>query len=256
MSAIKKIVVPTDFSASADLALEYVAELTKDYPEKEVTFIHVTDKVEEGLEEKLESIKKEFKSISEASCHALYRVGDLTQEILQFQSKHGCDLILMGTEGREGEEVLSHGSDVMLEADCPVMLIPTSTSVKAVKNIALALDKEAIDNSASLEVLHGLAREKDAKIHVITIDTEEKGEYRVLETNEDILDYYLETLDWKYVFPGSKDIEKGINDYVEQNSIDLLTILPRNHARKNEPSKGKLTKVLSLHSKVPVLAID
>lgn len=256
MSAIKKIVVPTDFSASADLAMEYVAELTKDYPDKEVTFIHVTDQVTAGLEERLEGIKKEFKVLSEASCHALYKIGDLTEEILGFQREHGCDLILMGTEGREGEEVLSRGADMMLEADCPVMLIPASTSSKTVRNIALALDKEAIEDSASLEVLHGLAREKDAKIHVITIDTEEKGEYKVLETNENILDYYLETLDWKYIFPGSKDIEKGINDYVEQNNIDLLTILPRNHARKNEPSKGKLTKVLSLHSKVPVLAID
>ena len=52
------------------------------------------------------------------------------------------------------------------------------------------------------------------------------------------------------------DIEKGIFDYVREKNIDMLAILPRNHAKKSKPSEGRLTRLLTLHTEVPLLTID
>ena len=71
-----------------------------------------------------------------------------------------------------------------------------------------------------------------------------------------MLEYYFETLDYQYAFPQSTDIEKGIFDYVKKNNIDMLAILPRNHAKKIKPSEGRLTELLTLHTELPLLTID
>ncbi|MEQ8472043.1 MAG: universal stress protein [Marinoscillum sp.] len=255
MSTIKKITVPVDFSESANAALHYVADLTRGFPDKEVTFIHVADKITSEIERKLRETQRGFTSLSDASCKAVFKSGDLTTEVIKYQKMTHQDLIIMGTEGRESEDS-SHSSDMVLAADCPVMIIPKNKTLRPLKNIVLALDKDTIDDSLSLQALYNLAREKDATVHVLTIETEENGKFRSSEANESVLDFYLETLDWKSVFPKSSDIEKGIEDYVERNEIDLVALLPRNHAKHGRPSEGKLAKALSLHSKVPVLTLD
>lgn len=256
MSKIDKILVPTDFSESANLATNYVAELTKDLANKEVTFIHVSENNDAAVNEKLHKVKEEFTALSEAKCNVEYQVGTLSTELLKFQEENKQDLIIMGTEGSEGEE-LSNSAEVALQADFPVLIIPKSNKRSGdVKNIVLAIDKDAIDDSSSLTVLHSLAREKNAKVHVLTVETGDNNKLVSSQINESVLEYYLETLDWKQAFPKNKDIEAGIANYIEENDIDMLAILPRNHPSEGIPSEGKLTKVLTLHSKVPVLVID
>lgn len=71
-----------------------------------------------------------------------------------------------------------------------------------------------------------------------------------------MLEYYLETLDYRHAFPQNADIERGITDYVDEHHIDLLVILPRNHAQKTKPSEGRLTKLLTLRTQIPLLAVD
>ncbi len=78
----------------------------------------------------------------------------------------------------------------------------------------------------------------------------------MVETNEESLEYYLEHFYAEHNFEKNQDIEKGILEYIEEKDIDLLTILPRNHAQKTLPSEGRLTKLLTLHSSVPVLTLD
>ena len=70
------------------------------------------------------------------------------------------------------------------------------------------------------------------------------------------LEYYLETLDYRHAFPQNTDIEQGIANYIREHDINLLAILPRNHAQKTEPSEGRLTKLLTLRTEIPLLAID
>lgn len=254
MSEIRKIIVPTDFSEAADAALLYAANLTKGYPEKEVIFMHVSPCYSELAEQQLAAVKEKFSTLSDASCHATQGQGSLTEAVLQYQKQYQYDLIVMGTEGGEDSNALSNGSEMVMVSDCPVLLIPNTVVPDSVKNIALAIDKASIDDSASLGVLHGLAREKDAKIHVLTVDNGRGGLNE--NPNEAVLDYYLETLDYRYVFPNNTDIELGINEYIAKNDIDLLVILPRNHAEKSIPSEGQLTKVLTQHARIPILAID
>lgn len=262
MSKIKKILVPTDFSGTAKSAISYANNFAEGDGSIEITLLYISESpLEEEdkneLEIKLKKITNEFLPSLKSSCHCVIRSGPLTETILGVQKEIGADLIIMGTKGAAGEEgaAISKTSDLVLEADCAVLVVPEKTDTFAVKNIALALGKNEIDDSFALGTLHDVARKFGAKVHILTISNEERGMITE-DKNESILEYYLETLHYHHAFPKNTDIEKGIFDYVKEKNIDMLAILPRNHAKKSKPSEGRLTRLLTLHTEVPLLTID
>lgn len=258
MNNINKILVPVDFSESSKKALNYISGFTKEDKGIEVTLLHISSGLSEeargSVIEQLESLKEQWSVKIPLSD---YRVesGELIGTILKVQLALGPDLIVMGTAGSMDENEGTNTSKLVLEVDCPVLVIPESAKAFAVKNIALALGEHPIDNSGGLQVLHDIARAFNSKVHVLTINRDGANSKMVSE-NQDILDYFLESLLYFHAFPQNSDIEKGISDYVTENDIDMLAILPRNHAQKTTPSEGRLTKLLTMHTQVPLLTID
>ncbi|MEO1053682.1 MAG: universal stress protein [Bacteroidota bacterium] len=258
MNKIRKIIIPTDFSEAAENALNYVAGMIENDDVIEIFLLHISDKEntldEETVNQKLDILKQKFFTNIQSKCNCVLKTGQLTNTIIQAKDELAADLIIMGTEG--GEEIFgSKTAQLVLEADCPVLVVPENTTSFRVKNIALAMDDSLIEDSYALGPLQDIARRFGAKIHVLTIS--KKDEVLITEgANEGVLEYYLETLDYHHAFPKNTNIEEGIRDYVKENKIDMLAILPRNHAHKDSPSEGRLTKLLTLHTEVPLLTLD
>ena len=251
MSKIKQILIPTDFSQVAGNAVNYCTNLIGE-EHAEVTLLHVNG--QNGVDKKFDLLKSEIEGGCSATVNAEVRSGELIDEIIAMQSETSSDLIIMGTGGAVDGADETNSSRLVLEVDCPVLVIPENKTTFGVKNIALALGKNEIDDSFALGVLHDIARKFDAKVHVLTICREE--DESVVDKNEAVLEYYLETIDYHYAFPVNTDIVEGILDYVQQKGIDMLVILPRNHAKKSTPSEGRLTELLTLHTRLPLLTID
>ena len=259
MNNIKKILVPFDFSGSSQSSLNYVKELLKKSKDAEVMLLHVCSAKEsdDDIEKKKIKMTEEVRQLSNdlPFCTFQIKVGDLIETILQVQRESNMDLIVMGTEGETEGSNETRTSELVLQADCPVLVIPESVKEFSLKNIALALGEQVIDNSGGLFALHDLARTFDANVHVLTVNR--NGVNPVVKPeNQEVLEYYLESLLYFHAFPENTDIELGISDYIKQNDVDMLAILPRNHAKSTKPSEGKLTKVLTMHATVPLLTID
>ncbi len=257
--SIKKILIPTDFSEAARNAVNYALNFIEEGDQIEMTLLHVIspDVDQEEVDEmaaNLEKLDQELSSNPDLRLTRIMRHGDLTTCVLEVQQEVSADLIVIGTKGASGEEVHTNTSRIVTEVDCPVLVIPQQNDGFALKNIALALGRNEIDDTFSLSVLHNIARKFGAKVHILTISREDDS--NSIDKNESVLEYYLETLDYQYSFPKNTDIEKGIFDYVKEKSIDMLAILPRNHAKKSKPSEGRLTKLLTLHTELPLLTID
>ncbi len=263
MKDITKIIVPFDLSTTTESALQYAINFADNDKSIEILLIHVSEKSEEDsyekkIEHKVEKIKDEYPKYKGAINWVL-KSGDLTKNILRTQKELKADIIIMGTKGSQEEEMaVTNTSKLVLEADCPVIVIPESTKEFGIKKIALVLGKNEIDDASVLETLLDIARRFHSEVHVLTICNEEGtyGYSEVDEKNENILEYYLENFYSHHTFQENTDIEKGIFDYINDKEIDLLTILPRNHAKNNKPSQGRLTKLLTLHTEVPLLTID
>jgi nucleotide-binding universal stress UspA family protein len=140
MDAIKRILVPTDFSAHADEAFR-VAHTLAGSTGADVVVFHVARPpavVTEGGEllagpgQDPTNLWARFREIQsgEPRVRVEHRVIVADRPgatpILEILDKLGCDLIVMGTHGRRGLKHLLFGSvteDVVRHARCPVMVV-------------------------------------------------------------------------------------------------------------------------------------
>jgi len=193
MMKLKKILFPTDFSRCADQALTHAVYLAEKY-QAALHLLHVVTlfedqpdvlndelaetevlvrKLEEKAESELQNVANTHGSDDMEIVTNQKRAISAAPAILEYASKNGIDLIVMGTHGRRGIEHLLLGSvaeEVVRLADCPVFTIRESEKVKPIKLFerilvpvdfsdhskkALAYAKEIADSyDANLQLLH------------------------------------------------------------------------------------------------------
>lgn len=263
MSNISKILIPFDFTEPAIGALAYALKFVG-YERPiaiEALYASSTATSEAAAKEARESFNGIVASLNRKTMVAPelnIQQGTLTETILNERNKEHADLIIMGTLGdASAEEPTTNTSKLVLEADCPVISVPYGPGLEPPKAIALVLGKETIEHPDVLGMLLDISRMFNAKVHVLTIYKDSIYDEAVaVEDNEETLAYYLEHFYAEHTFEKNQDIEQGILDYIADKDIDLLAIIPRNHADKTKPSEGRLTRLLTLHSKVPVLTLD
>ncbi|NER15890.1 universal stress protein [Spongiivirga citrea] len=260
MNTITTILVPFNNSVTSEVALNYAINFSKN--EEDITILLAT--IENGdvvpnydPRVHFDRVISTYKRPPKVKVDFLTGKGDLINNLVELQIAKRADIIIMGTKGTSDSDTAeSNTSKLVLAADCPVIVVPKHIKTNSISKIALAIGAEPIDEPSSLNVLLDVSRRFGAQVHVLSIDNDSTNFSAIDEKTENTLEYYLESFYTKHAFPESSDILQGIFDYVNKNQIDLLAILPRNHIKKGEASKGKLTKLLTLHSQVPVLAID
>ena len=137
---ISRILVPTDFSESADEALEYARALGARLGAS-LYLLHVMHEplLAEGLiaetniasvpslhDEAVAETRKGLACRSAGTASAEFAVGDAVTNILSYASRIGADLIVMGARGGTGLALLLLGSvaeHVVRRALCPVITV-------------------------------------------------------------------------------------------------------------------------------------
>ena len=141
-----RILVPTDFSAPSDIALEYARTLARHF-NATLHVLHVieettlegaigaealvppapavrTERLQDALERLAPRITSEDRTELAAKSEVVF--GKPAHTIVDYASDNGFDLIVMGTHGREGIAHLLMGSVaelVVRSAKCPVMTV-------------------------------------------------------------------------------------------------------------------------------------
>lgn len=145
MFAPKKILVPTDFSAPAEIALEYAKDLARQhnstlliihalepsiytgdgaFPEADIagTRQYLLEASEAGLQKKAAALEKEGFSVITRTLYG----GNVASEITDYADANAADLICIATHGRSGWQHLMLGSiteKVLRRAACPVLIV-------------------------------------------------------------------------------------------------------------------------------------
>ncbi|WP_066225445.1 universal stress protein [Formosa haliotis] len=258
MKKLFKILVPFDFSDTAMNALNYAKQFVKLDGNSEIILLHVVEENSDHAEDRLEAVKANVEKQSLSKVKALVVNGELQSTILKVEEDEKADIIFMGTSLVNHEKLNTNTSTFVLLADCPVIVIPIDYDNFQIKKIALVIGEDLIHNSKLLDTLLEVARRFDAKVDVLTVKNKD-GEYGYTnedEKNENTISYYLENFYSQHVFIDGPDIPEGIFKYAKEKEIDLISILPRNHAEGPITSEGALTKALSQVSKIPLLVID
>ncbi|UII77048.1 universal stress protein [Flagellimonas sp. HMM57] len=263
MNLITKFLIPFDFSEASINAMKYAMSLAGPNRDVDILALYVasmpiTESEEETLKIDFSNVLKSFQRKVKNTPSFITAKGEIIKKILETQEEHEANLIVMGTMGdKSTDEAITNTSRLALEANCPVISVPFGCDIKEPNDIALVLGNEKIDDKEVLRTLLDISRTFDSRVHVLTIYKESVyAEESIVDSNENLLKYYLEHFYEEHAFSKNQDVEEGILDYITKKNIDLLAILPRNHTKNSTPSEGRLTKLLTLHSEIPVLTLD
>ena len=260
MNTIDKILIPMNFSDSALNAFRYALTLIKADNHVQLILVNVIEIDEHSVEameamNQFETLKSEVPDYVER-LEIVIKHGVLIDTIVETVTALNPSLVIMGTKGKSKSLMHSESNTSMLvkKLDRSVMVIPQHMDQIRIDNIAVAVDDE-IDSPHHLEIVRNLAEWFGAKVHVLTVQ-QPVARLTPEFHQADTLSFYFDELDYHHTFAEDTDVLHGIENYVEDHAIDVLTILPKTHAHFGQPSAGQLTRVLTLQSKIPLLILD
>ena len=272
---MKTILVPTDFSKCAENAANYALEFADKFNLKvilhnsthlptlavEVPFEEISE--EKLLAESKNNMKKYFQNEKIKNKNLIVEdnvsFGFAVDNIISLAKENMTSIIIMGTKGTSNLEGLLLGSItafVMEKAPCPVLVIPENATFKDIKKIVFATDYHKNDVEA-IHFLSTIASKYNAEILVVhesavtLTDNLERDLFEIFK-NEVIQKVSYKNISFKFIV--GYDISKDINIILEDEHADLLAISTRKKNIFTKLFEKNLTKIITHHTKIPLIA--
>jgi nucleotide-binding universal stress UspA family protein len=272
---IKKIVVPTDFSETADNALQFAIDLAKKLAAK-VHVVHVHSPAlngppaprlidEGGLEYKqslLNALKaphlgqEELTEDQEYIAETRLVKGFVAEEIQRISQDPKTDLLIMGTTGQGGLMEKLFGSislEVARKAACPVILVPDKARFTGFQNIVYASNYHPAEETVLPKVFN-FARPFKPVLHFAHINEQKQNKYFV-QSN------YLgqissdENMAFKITTIESENVMKGLNRYAEEQKADLMIMATIQRNFLGKLFHKSITQRMIFNTSIPLLIL-
>jgi len=277
---MKKILVPTDFSACAANAMDFAIQTARIIP-AEITLLHSFDLPGTMYTDYL-GVNKEFRQIQwnedeqrltamKESIGQMYDIQVETRLIAaplkiaidEISKSEEYDLIIMGTLGAGGlKEKLwgSNTADVIALRSIPVLVVPHDYRWKKPEKFLLATGNFE-KKPTVLDTIFELAGLYMAHVDV-AVFTDEEDEPAALLEHGRTGPFYGEMLAKKYNEQGlhtaqlsGRNLEESLQEYIGQNDIDVLVMITYKRGFWDRLLHPSHTKRMSYHTKVPLLAV-
>lgn len=270
------ILIPTDFSDNAWSAALYAINL---YKNQSCTFyfMHAWSYINSGArtyvspkeidslieisKEKLIEVKRRAETEFNNENHefkSIFTTDPLTDALRSAIKKHRIDLLVMGTKGATGAQEFLLGSNAVTVINhvksCPVLLIPKNYEYETPSHIGFPTDFNRT-YGRELMAIKKLIDLHNSDVNILHINGMDKLS-ETQRTNFNILKEYLRniphTFYWKSDY--SKK-EQAIKDFIEENKINILTMINYEHSFLEDFIKEPVVKKLGYHSAIPFLVV-
>jgi nucleotide-binding universal stress UspA family protein len=276
---MKKILVPTDFSKTAQTAAEVASGIAKKAG-AEVILLHVIEEgaedsvkitgevVYEDMEEKLfmmkliERSKKQLAKLTEdpmfvgVKVRPELRMGTPFHGMRTIITEHKVDLVVMGTSGRTGLEGMIIGSNtekVVRHAQCAVLTVQKKPARPDFKNIVFATSMSK-DEEIFARVVKRAQELYDATVHLVRINT--PGNFqRDAIVKQYMKDFAKKLMLKNYTINIFNDFseEEGIIYFAESINADMIAMATHGRTGFAHVLAGSIAEDVVNHSKRPVL---
>lgn len=278
---MKKILVPTDFSKPAQIAVEVARDLAKKSG-AELLLLHVIEEATGGsfnvegqmnlegdMEEKMFTLalikkaRKQMETLLNSSLvegvkvKSALRIGTPFHGMRTIITDSKVDLVVMGTAGQTKVEEMIIGTNtekVVRHAKCPVLTVHKKPSKADVKNIvyATALSKDEESFAAVVKQMQGLY--EDSIVHLVRINT--PGNFqRDVVVRKYMQDFAKKQMLKKYTINIFNDLseEEGIIYFADSINADLIAMATHGRTGFAHVLAGSIAEDVVSHSKRPVL---
>jgi nucleotide-binding universal stress UspA family protein len=255
------IVIPTDFSATANNAARFAFDMLKGQHDVNIILYHVYEKAAHAnaAEEQLIALKNELNGQQVLRVETITVQGDdLIDEIERVVRHRQASLVIMGITGKHAFAQMFMGSNTLKLVDrdmVPVLIIPPDAQFSGIKNVALTSDFKKVKVSTPTAPIKAMLQMFRPAFHVINVDNLHyvslTDEYR--KEREDMYQMFSE-FNPEFYFIGLNDFHEAIEQFSKDKQIDMLITVPRKHSFLESLFKRSHTKTLVYHSTVPILA--
>ncbi|WP_373512741.1 universal stress protein [Persicitalea sp.] len=273
---MKKILVPIDLSEHSDRPLA-AAKLLADKAETELLLLHayqpyapdmpdMTVPGAAGMIPLSPEIEKSFKKRLNDQVttlegegfrvQGLWSVGGIEPAVKEAIADHRPDLVVMGRSGEGGfldSLIGSSATDIGLEANCPVLIVPPKASPTKFKEIVYATQLEYDENDILRRALPVFER-MAGRVTFLKINSPAQPNVQSDDQYTDQIMGEFGVPRQAFVLRDSGAVLQGIEDYCDEIEADLLVMSTRKRgfieALITNPS---LTKKMILHTHIPLL---
>ena len=274
------VLIPTDFSENSHNAIRYALEYFADIPvnfymlhislknslykeeEPEGFFEHSEGK--QLVQSPLAMLREEIKwcrLFAKNPDHVFYPLHEnvlLVEAIRKFVEEKEIDYILMGTKGASKmnrNELGSNTGEVITKVKCPILVIPEKATFNAVKNVAFLTDYNCIYRNRVITTLLQVLNIKQAALRVLHIRSKNSELTAAQTDNKGFLHYFFRENKHSFHFLDTKNIETGIQDFVETWEIDMVAIAAKNLNLIQRLLFKPIIEPVNYQSKVPFLIL-
>jgi nucleotide-binding universal stress UspA family protein len=271
---MKKIIFPTDFSESAEKAMYYALDLALVF-DAEFHLYHgyqmphsradvmmsvmdiLKKDAEEGMKITLDKLSENTK-YSKLKISSEIRLGDVSLLIEDKIANEEFDLLVMGTTGASGlkKVVGSTASHVIKNSKIPVITVPFGCKIpcSSTENIGFALDLVDINNQKALDFFRTFVVKLGSKVTFVNVNKREREIAEInRKANEKIKSYF--GFDYSFKIVEGTEISSGIEKFIEENSINIMTMVDRKDTFFERLFNQSITQQMSYKSDVPLLIL-
>lgn len=270
---MKKILVPVDFSETAENAANFANNFLKDKaPDAHLILYHVYSSInlpsispkDEGSRQRvsehaLEGLAKDLAGNGSIFISCVAEAGGFIESISDYVLANKIDLIIMGITGSSRIAQVFMGTNtlnVVKSVNCPVMIIPPEAKYNGLHKAVFTSDFKDVARTHPFESIKKILNMFNPELDIVNVDedhyVELTNEYKIEKKSmEDNLGEFHP----QYAFLRSFDFLDGISTFVESRGIDVIITLPRKHGLMSQLFKTSHTKKLAYHSSIPIIAI-
>lgn len=273
---MKTILIPTDFSDNAWKAAGYAANIYRDIPCRFILFhayyvggsvleadaAHIIASRSEDINRSLKKTKEtflEFEHHDDTQIKAIALYGEVPEAIVKIVKNEFVDIIAIGTKGASDNKETVLGSSalgVLEHLPCPVICVPSESSLTGLDHIMFATDYHNIDNLDKLVELKEIAETNDAKVSIVNIRTDLSVHVPAEDGMEGlVLHNFFGAVPNEFYNHQADSIEAGILSFAHQKEVNLIVLINRNITYWESMFHKSLSKDTALHSNIPLLIL-
>lgn len=276
---MKKILVPTDFSKTATVALDVAADIAKKAG-SELILLHVVEeaagnsfnaegqvgsgdmmdrlftlKLIEKAKKQLEKTVQDPK-YSSIEVNGELRVGNAFHGMRTIIAEHKVDLVVMGTSTHTKLEEMLIGTNtekVVRTAKCPVLTVNKKPASTNFKNIVYATTM-AKDEEVFSRIVKRSQQLYNSTIHLVRVNT--PGDFQRDGVAKDAMDKFAKKVGLKnYTINVYNDlnVEEGIIRYADSVDADMIAMATHGRTGFAHVIAGSVAEDVVSHAKRPVL---
>lgn len=263
---MKRILVPCNFSAYAEMAIQFATELAR-VNNAEILLLTVLQNPDPGMPVDAEEIaltteaqKQKFVHFMKSHNHSSERIshlmqyGQMTPVVLDVIEKNQIDVVVMGTHGSRGWNEFFMGSNVekiVRTSPVPVFAVKKKTTIRSVHNIVFPTNLK-LNQKDVVEKIKAMQEMFRARLHLLRINTdEEQEESEVLASLESYASHY-QLSNYTMSVRNTDDIRQGILQFAREMNSDMILMATHGNRDPKDMYKQSITADVVNHANLLV----